>query len=174
MPFFQPFSEQSMHSLARFSCLDLLSSRRRFTHSPLRSSPLFSSAYLWSAAALLAPLVVGQSARQYPEAVLIVAINAVWISAVLHGLSAAPGARWYAARIAAKGACPEMVLVDVSENPIITRWCAIPPISWRQLGYVCRFQGRLVALPMRSFVRWPPKGCGRVPDFHHACNSRQR
>ena len=73
------------------------------------------------ATALFALLVVGQSEHQYSEAILDVAINAVWISALLHGLSAAPGARWYASRIAAKGMCPEMKSVEVSAKPIITR-----------------------------------------------------
>jgi NhaP-type Na+/H+ or K+/H+ antiporter len=73
------------------------------------------------ATALFALLVVGQSEHQYSEAILVVAINAVWISAVLHGLSAAPGARWYAAQIAAKGACAEMKPVEVSAKPIVTR-----------------------------------------------------
>ncbi|MEE8531789.1 MAG: cation:proton antiporter, partial [Hyphomicrobium sp.] len=73
------------------------------------------------ATALFALLVVGQIEHQYSEAILVIAINAVWISAVLHGLSAAPGARWYAARIAAKGACPEMKAVEVSAKPVVTR-----------------------------------------------------
>ena len=73
------------------------------------------------ATALFALLVVGQSEHQYSEAILDVAINAVWISALLHGLSAAPGARWYASRIAAKGKCPEMKPIEVSAKPIITR-----------------------------------------------------
>lgn len=73
------------------------------------------------ATALFALLVVGQSEHQFSEAILVIAVNAVWISAVLHGLSAAPGARWYAARIAAKGVCPEMKPIEESAKPIITR-----------------------------------------------------
>lgn len=73
------------------------------------------------ATALFALLVVGQAEHQYAEIILIIAINAVWISAILHGVSAAPGARWYAARIAAKGTCPEMKPIDESAKPIVTR-----------------------------------------------------
>ena len=73
------------------------------------------------ATALFALLVVGQSEHQYSEVILVIAINAVWMSALLHGVSAAPGARWYAARIAVRGACPEMKPVEVSAKPIVTR-----------------------------------------------------
>jgi NhaP-type Na+/H+ or K+/H+ antiporter len=73
------------------------------------------------ATALFALLVVGQAEHEYAELIMVVAINAVWISALLHGLSAAPGARWYAARIAAKGTCPEMKPIEASAKPIITR-----------------------------------------------------
>lgn len=48
------------------------------------------------ATALFALLIVGDINYAYAEPVLAVAINAVWISAVLHGVSAAPGAQWYA------------------------------------------------------------------------------
>lgn len=48
------------------------------------------------ATALFALLIVGDINQAYAEPVLAVAINAVWISALLHGLSAAPGAAWYA------------------------------------------------------------------------------
>lgn len=71
--------------------------------------------------ALFALLVVGQSVHQYSETILVIAINTVWISALLHGVSAAPGARWYAAKIVAKGACPEIIPVEVSAKPIVTR-----------------------------------------------------
>ncbi len=73
------------------------------------------------ATALFALLVVGQSEHQYAETILVVAINAVWMSALLHGVSAAPAARWYASRIAVKGDCAEMQAVEVSAKPIITR-----------------------------------------------------
>jgi NhaP-type Na+/H+ or K+/H+ antiporter len=48
------------------------------------------------ATALFALLVVDQLAPEFGEQVLHVAVNTVWISALLHGLSAGPGARWYA------------------------------------------------------------------------------
>jgi hypothetical protein len=41
------------------------------------------------------------------ESVLAIAINAVWISALLHGLSAAPAAKYYAAQVKKMGPCPE-------------------------------------------------------------------
>jgi len=52
------------------------------------------------ATALFALLVAGQLAEGAAEDILYLAVNAVWISAVLHGLTAAPGARLYARRIA--------------------------------------------------------------------------
>ncbi len=51
------------------------------------------------ATALFALLIVGDINLAYADAVLAVAINAVWISALLHGISAAPGAQWYARRV---------------------------------------------------------------------------
>ena len=51
------------------------------------------------ATALFALLIVGEINEAYAETILVIAINAVWISAVLHGITAAPGARWYANRI---------------------------------------------------------------------------
>ncbi|MFT5573182.1 MAG: NhaP-type Na+/H+ or K+/H+ antiporter [Cryomorphaceae bacterium] len=50
------------------------------------------------ATALFALLIVGDINHAYAEPVLVIAINAVWISALLHGISAAPGAAWYARR----------------------------------------------------------------------------
>jgi NhaP-type Na+/H+ or K+/H+ antiporter len=51
------------------------------------------------ATALFALLIVGDINEAYADTVLVIAINAVWISAVLHGITAAPGAKWYANRI---------------------------------------------------------------------------
>ena len=51
------------------------------------------------ATALFALLVVDQLDHDMGEAVLHIAVNAVWISAILHGITAAPGARWYARRL---------------------------------------------------------------------------
>jgi NhaP-type Na+/H+ or K+/H+ antiporter len=56
------------------------------------------------ATALFALLIVGDINQAYAEPVLVIAINAVWISALLHGMSAAPGARWYANKVATKQA----------------------------------------------------------------------
>ncbi|MEL6100831.1 MAG: cation:proton antiporter [Pseudomonadota bacterium] len=59
------------------------------------------------ATALFALLVVEILPHSIGEFVLHLAINAVWISALLHGLTAAPGAHWYGRLIAARGDCPE-------------------------------------------------------------------
>ncbi|MEM7358687.1 MAG: cation:proton antiporter [Pseudomonadota bacterium] len=56
------------------------------------------------ATALFALLVVGEINEAYAEPVLIIAINAVWISALLHGMTAAPGAAWYARKSKAAAA----------------------------------------------------------------------
>ncbi|MEM8492018.1 MAG: cation:proton antiporter [Pseudomonadota bacterium] len=50
------------------------------------------------ATALFALLVVHEAGHEYADTILIIAINAVWISALLHGITAAPGANWYATR----------------------------------------------------------------------------
>lgn len=50
------------------------------------------------ATALFALLVVEQLDPEFGDLVMHVAMNAVWISALLHGLTASPGARWYAQR----------------------------------------------------------------------------
>lgn len=52
------------------------------------------------ATALFALLVVDQVPEEFGDQILHTAVNAVWISALLHGLSAAPAARWYGARVA--------------------------------------------------------------------------
>ncbi|MEP2781174.1 MAG: cation:proton antiporter [Pseudoruegeria sp.] len=54
------------------------------------------------ATALFALLVLEQLPHALGENVLHLAINAVWISAVLHGVTAAPGARWYAHKLSQK------------------------------------------------------------------------
>ena len=51
------------------------------------------------ATALFALVVVEKLDPVYGEAILHLAVNAVWISALLHGLSANPGAKWYATRV---------------------------------------------------------------------------
>ncbi|MEM8794491.1 MAG: cation:proton antiporter [Pseudomonadota bacterium] len=47
------------------------------------------------ATALFALLIVSDIDHDLAEPILALAINAVWISALLHGMSALPGARWY-------------------------------------------------------------------------------
>lgn len=59
------------------------------------------------ATALFALLVAKQLDHKTAEQVVHLAINAVWISALLHGITAAPGARWYAKVVADSGDCAE-------------------------------------------------------------------
>lgn len=73
------------------------------------------------ATALFALLVVSKIDPEIAEPVLLLAVNAVWISALLHGLSAAPGARWYAARVRAMDECAEMEPVEASAKPLKTQ-----------------------------------------------------
>lgn len=72
------------------------------------------------ATALFALLVVGQVPDEYGEQILYLAVNAVWISALLHGLSAAPAARWYGAQVARMGDCAETEAIESSAKPILT------------------------------------------------------
>lgn len=65
------------------------------------------------AMALFAPLVADQLDGETGTFVLRLATNAVWISALLHGLTAAPGARWYAVRLRKTGAAAEMELASI-------------------------------------------------------------
>ncbi|MEP5759017.1 MAG: cation:proton antiporter [Litoreibacter sp.] len=51
------------------------------------------------ATALFALLVMEQLPHSVGEDIIHLAINAVWISAILHGVTAAPGARWYGAKL---------------------------------------------------------------------------
>jgi NhaP-type Na+/H+ or K+/H+ antiporter len=59
------------------------------------------------ATALFALLVVEELPHALGQDILHLAINAVWISAILHGITAAPGARWYGALTKRRGECPE-------------------------------------------------------------------
>ncbi len=52
------------------------------------------------ATALFALLVTDGMNKEYAHAVLVIAINAVWISALLHGVTASPAVKWYAKKIA--------------------------------------------------------------------------
>lgn len=73
------------------------------------------------ATALFALLVVQKIDHDFAEPVLLLAVNAVWISALLHGLSAVPGAKLYAAKIGAQGDCPETEAITESAKPLVTR-----------------------------------------------------
>jgi len=59
------------------------------------------------ATALFALLVVENLPHTLGQEILNLAVNTVWISAILHGITAAPGARWYAAKTKLMGSCPE-------------------------------------------------------------------
>lgn len=59
------------------------------------------------ATALFALLVVPEVGHEFAEPVLHIAINAVWISALLHGLTAAPWAKFYGARSAMQNPTPD-------------------------------------------------------------------
>lgn len=79
------------------------------------------------ATALFALLVVDEIAHDFAEPILFLAVNAVWISALLHGLSAAPAARWYGAREAG------MAPIGASAKPLVTRMdMASAPVSSEQ------------------------------------------
>jgi len=72
------------------------------------------------ATALFALLILEQIDHELAEPVLMLAVNTVWISALLHGLSAMPAAKWYAARVSAMGDCPETRKVIQSAKPLAT------------------------------------------------------
>ena len=72
------------------------------------------------ATALFALLVVPQVDHELATPILALAINAVWISALLHGLSAQPGAAWYAARVGEMGPCAETEPVQQTAKPLKT------------------------------------------------------
>jgi len=68
------------------------------------------------ATALFALLVVPTVDREFAEPILFLAVNAVWISAMLHGITALPGAAWYAKQMGKKDNPPEMEPVDEAER----------------------------------------------------------
>ncbi|MFA3920864.1 cation:proton antiporter [Ruegeria hyattellae] len=72
------------------------------------------------ATALFALLIVDQIPDVFGDQILHTAINAVWISAVLHGITAAPAARWYGGKITELGATAETQDIQDSAKPIIT------------------------------------------------------
>ncbi|MEM5582809.1 cation:proton antiporter [Roseibium sp. AS2] len=63
------------------------------------------------ATALFALLVVDQLDHEIGEYLLNLAVNAVWISAVLHGVTAVPLSRWYGARMSENEGAAEMKTV---------------------------------------------------------------
>ncbi|MEM7121885.1 MAG: sodium:proton antiporter [Pseudomonadota bacterium] len=73
------------------------------------------------ATALFALLILEQITDALSAPVLALAINAVWISALLHGLSAMPAAKRYAKVIAAMGPCAETQAMDKSDSPLAPR-----------------------------------------------------
>ncbi len=48
------------------------------------------------ATALFALLVAEEIGHEFGQAIIVLAVNAVWMSALLHGITASPGANWYA------------------------------------------------------------------------------
>ncbi|MES0881173.1 cation:proton antiporter [Roseibium sp. SCP14] len=60
------------------------------------------------ATALFALLIVDQIDHEIGEQLLNLAVNAVWISAVLHGITAVPLAKWYGTRMSAREGAAEM------------------------------------------------------------------
>jgi NhaP-type Na+/H+ or K+/H+ antiporter len=68
------------------------------------------------ATALFALLVVKQASPEIAEPILMLAINAVWINALLHGVTAVPGAKWYADKIGTMGSCAETQPVEPSAS----------------------------------------------------------
>ncbi|WP_298966307.1 cation:proton antiporter [uncultured Roseibium sp.] len=80
------------------------------------ASPLTKLFFGWFgprglATALFALLVVDQIDHEIGEQLLNLAVNAVWISAVLHGVTAVPFAKWYGARMSKQDEAAEMVSV---------------------------------------------------------------
>ncbi len=73
------------------------------------------------ATALFALVIIDDLPVELAEPILHTAVNAVWISALLHGATAAPGARWYGRRIAALSSAPEMRDIAQSAKPLISR-----------------------------------------------------
>jgi NhaP-type Na+/H+ or K+/H+ antiporter len=59
------------------------------------------------ATALFALLILPDINHQIADSILAIAINAVWISALLHGVSAAPAAIYYARKVSDMGDCEE-------------------------------------------------------------------
>ena len=72
------------------------------------------------ATALFALLVFEQFDHEIGEDVLFLAVNAVWISALLHGVTAAPGAAWYAKHLSRINASAELKPAEPSADAFKT------------------------------------------------------
>jgi NhaP-type Na+/H+ or K+/H+ antiporter len=72
------------------------------------------------ATALFALLVAQQAGSEAAEPILMLAINAVWISALLHGVTAAPASKWYARKLTKETDCAEMQPIRSSAKPLRT------------------------------------------------------
>ncbi|WP_299816114.1 cation:proton antiporter [uncultured Roseibium sp.] len=72
------------------------------------------------ATALFALLVVDQIDQEIGERLLNLAVNAVWISAVLHGVTAVPLSRLYSARMSGRDGAAEMASVPPMRPEIST------------------------------------------------------
>jgi NhaP-type Na+/H+ or K+/H+ antiporter len=72
------------------------------------------------ATALFALLVVKDIGFAYSDTVLYLAVNAVWISALLHGITALPAAKAYAQKCREMGECEETREIQTSAKPLKT------------------------------------------------------
>ncbi len=70
------------------------------------------------ATALFALLVVELIPHELGVQILHIAVNTVWISALLHGVTAAPGAKWYGRKVAHMGSCPETQPIEDRVRPV--------------------------------------------------------
>ncbi|WP_424990895.1 cation:proton antiporter [Fluviibacterium sp. S390] len=77
------------------------------------------------ATALFAFTVMPDIGAEWGERILYLAINTVWISALLHGLTAVPAARAYAARLSELTPKAELAPIKASAKPLRTR--NLPP-----------------------------------------------
>ncbi len=72
------------------------------------------------ATALFALLVAEKAGHEVAEPILMLAINAVWISALLHGVTAAPAAKWYAKKLSGMTDCAETRPIQATAKPLRT------------------------------------------------------
>ncbi|MEP0392926.1 MAG: cation:proton antiporter [Erythrobacter sp.] len=75
------------------------------------------------ATALFALLILPQIGGEYEEIILAIAINAVWISAILHGVSATPLSKLYGNSVSNMGSCAEQEPVPMpfeTDSPTIS------------------------------------------------------